>query len=111
MVHQMKLWKGPFDAIRSGRKRVELRLNDPKRQKIQPGDQIVFTQTESGEQIRAEVLEKLVFPDFQQLYQEISAEEMGYAPGETPDFRDMERFYSREQIQAFGTAAIRIRLL
>ena len=47
--HSMKLKPLPFAAIQSGKKVLELRLNDEKRQKIKIGDTIVFTQTETGE--------------------------------------------------------------
>lgn len=46
MTHHMKLNPSPYAAIKSGRKNIELRLNDEKRQKIQVGDEIIFTNTQ-----------------------------------------------------------------
>lgn len=44
MLHQMKLKSEPFYKIKSGSKIIELRLNDVKRQQVQVGDFIEFTQ-------------------------------------------------------------------
>ena len=42
MQHELKLQPKYFDFIKDGTKRIELRLNDAKRQQIQIGDTIVF---------------------------------------------------------------------
>ena len=42
MIHEMKLNKEPFEKIRDGKKTIELRLNDEKRQRVRVGDSIVF---------------------------------------------------------------------
>ena len=49
MIHKLNLNAVPFERIKSGRKTIELRLYDEKRQKIQAGDDIIFTSTETGE--------------------------------------------------------------
>ena len=56
MAHKMNLNPEPFAMIRSGQKTIELRLNDEKRQKINVGDSIEFTQIETGEKLTAEVI-------------------------------------------------------
>ena len=48
MTHEMKLQDGPFRLFEEGKKRVEVRLLDEKRQKIRVGDAILFHR-ESGE--------------------------------------------------------------
>ena len=50
-THQLKLATEPFDAIVSGKKTIESRLYDEKRQKIQLGDEIVFTNRDNPGQI------------------------------------------------------------
>ena len=52
-VHNMKLHHAPFDMIRRGEKTIELRLYDEKRRLIEVGDRIVFTDTSTGETLRA----------------------------------------------------------
>ena len=49
-THQLRLATEPYDAIVSGKKTIESRLYDEKRQKIQIGDQIIFTNREDPSQ-------------------------------------------------------------
>ena len=48
MKHSMKLNPAPFGLIKAGKKTVEMRLFDEKRQRIKAGDIIEFTNTRSG---------------------------------------------------------------
>ena len=57
-VHFMNLYPASFDAIRTGRKTVEMRLNDEKRQMIKIGDLIRFTNTVTDEILTVKVVEK-----------------------------------------------------
>ena len=50
MIHKMNLNPEPFERILSGRKTIELRLNDEKRRLIKVGDKIEFIQTEETNQ-------------------------------------------------------------
>ena len=47
MIHSMNLAPSPFEMIASGKKTIELRLNDEKRRKIQIEDFIQFTNVKS----------------------------------------------------------------
>ncbi len=107
-AHQMKLRPAPFAAIQSGHKTVELRLNDGKRQKIKIGDTIVFTQTETGEQLHAEVIGLRRYPDFEAMYAAEDPLTMGYSEGETADPKDMSQYYTEDEIKRYGTLAIEI---
>ena len=42
MIHEMKLQPEYFNFILNGTKRIEIRLNDEKRQNIKLGDKIKF---------------------------------------------------------------------
>lgn len=58
MVHHMKLKPAPFYQMRKGAKTIELRLYDPKRQRIKVGDQIEFSNTQDKmEKFRVQVNE------------------------------------------------------
>ncbi|MDY0407970.1 DUF3850 domain-containing protein [Paracerasibacillus soli] len=48
MLHKMSLYIAPFQSIKSGRKTVEVRLNDEKRRKVNIGDTIEFTKIPEG---------------------------------------------------------------
>ncbi len=108
-AHQMKLRPIPFAAIQSGRKTLELRLYDEKRQKIKIGDTIVFTQTETGETIRAVVVDIRKYPDFEAMYAAENPMAMGYNEGETADPKDMSQYYTEDEIKRYGTLAIEIK--
>lgn len=108
-THQMKLRPAPFAAIQSGHKTLELRLNDGKRQKIKVGDSIVFTQTETGETLRAVVLDIHKYPDFEAMYAVEDPIAMGYNEGETANPKDMSQYYKEDEIKRYGTLAIEIK--
>lgn len=108
-THLMKLQPAPFAAIQSGRKTLELRLNDEKRQKIKVGDTIVFTQTETGETLRAVVLSIHKYPDFEAMYGVEDPVAMGYNEGETANPKDMSQYYKEDEIKKYGTLAIEIK--
>ena len=68
-THQLKLATEPFNAIISGNKTIESRLYDTKRQKIQIGDRIIFTNRDNSEQTAtAEVVGLLRYATFRDLF-------------------------------------------
>ena len=68
-THQLKLATEPFNAIISGDKTIESRLYDTKRQKIQIGDRIIFTNRDNSEQtVTAEVVGLLRYATFRDLF-------------------------------------------
>lgn len=111
MIHHMKLSRGPFLAIQSGIKDIEMRLHDEKRQRINAGDLICFTYPKTGETITALVLEKLVYPDFSYIYQRFPKERLGYSADEIASPVDMTQYYPEDEIIKWGVAALVIRLI
>ena len=111
MIHHMKLSRGPFRAIQSGIKDIEMRLHDEKRQRINAGDLICFTYPKTGETITALVLEKLVYPDFSYIYQLFPKERLGYSADEIASPVDMTQYYPEDEIIKWGVAALVIRLI
>ena len=68
-THQLKLATEPFNAIISGNKTIESRLYDAKRQRIQIGDRIIFTNRDNSEQtIATEVVGLLRYATFRDLF-------------------------------------------
>ena len=108
-THLMKLQPAPFAAIQSGHKTLELRLNDSKRQRIKIGDVILFTQTETGEQLHTEVIDLRRYPDFEAMYAVENPLSMGYNEGEMADPKDMSQYYMEDEIKKYGTLAIEIK--
>lgn len=112
MTHKMTLQPSPFEAIKAGTKTIELRLYDEKRKRIAPGDEIVFTEAESGEEMTAKVVELYVFDSFDELYASLALTECGYtaenASSASPE--DMEAYYTKEEQKKHKVVGIRISL-
>ncbi len=113
-LHRMKLDHDAYVKVENGSKTVELRLNDEKRRKIEAGDIIRFEdRSDEGEVLFAEVMEKLFFPTFRELYSSLSLREIGYTeeeiPRASPD--DMLKYYSEEEQAKYGVVGIRINVM
>lgn len=111
MLYKMKLNSAPFIKIRSGKKTVELRLYDEKRQKLKNGDKIEFTNIKTGESLVCNVKRLHIFPSFEELYEHFDKISIGYDEDETADFKDMEKYYSKEDENKYGTVGIEIELM
>jgi ASC-1-like (ASCH) protein len=113
MMNKMNLNPEPFKMICSGQKTIELRLNDEKRQKINVGDSIEFTQTETGEKLTAEVIAIHRFDSFAALYQKLPLLKCGYkkADIETAKPEDMDLYYTPEQQAKYGVLGIEIKII
>lgn len=69
MLHHMKLQSEPFHKIKNGRKTIELRLNDEKRQQVRVGDFIEFSQMDDPSQrLTVRVIALHHFDSFAELY-------------------------------------------
>lgn len=56
MTHYMNLCSEPFNSIKDKEKIYELRLLDPKRQKVKVGDIIIFTNLDNKETLSVKVV-------------------------------------------------------
>lgn len=113
MQHTMGLYKSPFNSIKSGKKTVEVRLNDTKIRKINIGDSIKFTKVpEDSETLTVEVLKLREFPTFKQMYETILASDFDTVE-DSIDLMVQQTYeiYSPEQEKEWGTLAITIKLL
>ena len=111
MKHYMNLCPEPFEMIRSGKKTIELRLNDEKRQAISVGDTIVFTNTKnSGNQIFAVVTALHKFKDFKELYENLPLLKCGYTEDDIDSAKpeDMNIYYSKELEEKYGALGIEL---
>ncbi len=111
MRHTMNLQPAPMQMIRSGRKNIELRLYDEKRQRISIGDTIEFTNTENSKDVLRVVVKNMyVFGSFDELYRKLPLLECGYTEAniDLASALDMEQYYSKEQQSKYGVVGIRI---
>ena len=108
MTHYMNLWDDSFQAIKEGRKTVEMRLNDEKRSCIKINDTIEFSNTTTQEKISCKVINIYRYSDFAELYKHHSKTSIGYAEDETADPDDMFSYYTREDIKKYGVVGIEV---
>lgn len=108
MTHYMKLQPVPFDKTAEGKKKIELRLFDEKRKKISVGDMLVFRNNENLDLITATVKALHTFPDFTELYKTLPLTLCGYDEGEEAEPSDMERYYTKEDINKYGAVGIEL---
>ncbi len=108
MLHEMKLYKKPFEQIKQGTKTIELRLFDEKRQKIRPFDDIRFTDITTGETLTVKVYALHIYADFRELYRHFDKIQLGYDHEEKCCYEDMYAYYSAENIEKYGVLAIEL---
>ncbi len=110
MTHKMKLQKSPFDSIKCGLKRVEMRLYDEKRQLIKIGDEIEFTLFDGDDTVYCMVEGINRFDDFSKLYKHYDKSMLGYTDTQVASPKDMAQYYDDEEINKYGVVAIEIKL-
>lgn len=109
-THQLKLATEPFNAIISGNKTIESRLYDTKRQKIQIGDRIIFTNRDNSEQtVTAEVVGLLRYATFHDLFSHNNPRKFG---GDNVEWLEnqISEFYSIEDQKVYGVIGIEFKV-
>ena len=109
-THQLKLATEPFNAIISGNKTIESRLYDAKRQKIQIGDRIIFTNRDNSEQTAiAEVVGLLRYATFRDLFSHNNPRKFG---GDNVEWLEnqISEFYSIEDQKIYGVIGIEFKV-
>lgn len=106
----MKLQPRPFEAIKSGAKDIELRLNDEKRRQLNVGDTISFSKLpDQTETIVAEVVGLLHYPTFAALVEDFAPQRMG-GTDKASIVEGMAEYYSIEEQAELGVVGIRLKL-
>jgi len=109
--HALQLATEPFEAITSGKKTIESRLYDEKRQKINIGDELVFTNRESTDQtVTVRVVGLLRYTTFHDLFAHNEPAKFG---GESVEWLEnqINEFYSVEEQRENGVIGIEFELL
>ena len=109
-THQLKLATEPFNAIISGNKTIESRLYDAKRQRIQIGDRIIFTNRDNSEQtVTAEVVGLLRYATFRDLFSHNNPRKFG---GDNVEWLEnqISEFYSIEDQKIYGVIGIEFKV-
>lgn len=99
-------------AIKEGRKTIESRLYDEKRQQITIGDEIIFSESEHPENsIRTKVIELLRHPTFEELFSQHDSKLFGGERNQDQLLERIKQFYSDADEQKYGVVGIQIALI
>lgn len=108
----MKLGHEPFVAISEGRKAIESRLYDEKRQHIAIGDEIIFSESKNPENtIRTRVIDLLRYPTFKELFSKHDSKLFGGERNQDKLLEQIKQFYSDADEQKYGVVGIQIALI
>lgn len=110
MEHILKLQPKYFDYINDGTKRIELRLYDEKRQKINIGDTIIFQKEPELEiTIKVKVIGLLRYDTFEDLFKDFDIKIMADNSMTKQELLEaLEEFYTPEKQKQYGVLGIRI---
>ncbi len=111
MKHNMKLNNEPYNKICYGDKDIEMRLYDEKRQLINIGDIITFTNIDTLDSFDVRVICLHKCSSFERLYENFNKVRLGYKEDEVAIPEHMEKYYSREEIEKYGVVGIEISVI
>ena len=109
MIHKMRLVDFAFREIKIGKKDIEVRLNDEKRQLIKVGDMIEFTNLDTGEIIKVMVTNLYKYDTFKELFNSFPHSRLGLSDND--DEKIMNNFYTLEEQKKYGALGIEIKLI
>lgn len=113
MIHEMKLQPEYFNFILNGTKRIEIRLNDEKRQNIKLGDKIKFLkEPDLNESFEAQVIGLLRYNSFEETFKDYDISILSDKSMTKEELISvLEQFYTKEKQEKYGVLGIRIELI
>lgn len=106
-VHAMKLENTSFEKIVSGKKTIEIRLCDAKRQIIEKNDRIIMQNRQTGISIEVVVTKLLHAATFKEILEATSPQEHGHA-NVHDGLKALYQYYTPTQEQQYGVIGIGI---
>ena len=102
-----------FENVKHGTKNVEIRVNDEKRRQLKIGDKITFLKRPDDTESMDAIVEDLkYYKNFKELIDDYTVEELyskEYSKVEL--LLLLKKFYSDEEIDKYGTVAIRFKIV
>lgn len=112
MIHNMKLNTEPFNNIENGLKRIELRLFDEKRSKINLGDTIIFTDVlDKNRVLKTTVSGLLRYSTFEDLFKDIDFSLTGPCDSLEEKLNSIYQIYTKESEEKYGVLAISVKVI
>lgn len=112
-MHEMKLQPKYYDFIKSGTKRIEIRLSDEKRKKIKVGDTIRFYKMpELKEYIDTKVIKLHKYNSFNEMFNNFDISILSDKSMTKEELINvLEEFYTKEKQEEYGVLGIEIELI
>ena len=111
MIHTMRLDQTHYNRIKMGSKSVEIRLYDEKRQNLNIGDGIIFSDIENLKDITKVNIEKIRrFDDFSNLFQNYDSSSLWVNISQEKHINSMYQYYKPEQEKLYWVCAIEFSL-
>ncbi len=98
-----------FEQIANGTKTIEVRLNDPKRQKLTVGDHIQFINNDIPDNMIIKTIKDISkYPALAELFKNISLVDAGYPVNTSSEEAtlDTSQYYDPSEEKQFGVIAI-----
>lgn len=113
MTHEMKLNPVAFEMIKSGQKRIEVRLLDEKRKLIKVGDEVVFLKLpEMTDKLSARVIDLYKYNNFRTLYSKFPAKDFGGEGWSVDELvENIYQYYSIQEEKLYGVVGIKLSLI
>lgn len=112
MQHEMGLNEKPFNNMKSGAKKIELRLYDEKRAKLKLGDTIRFLKTpDKIESLDVKITGLLRYNSFEDLFKDIDYNISGPADSLSQKMESIRKIYTLEEEQEKGILAIHVEVI
>ena len=109
MIHEMQLNEKPFNNIDKGIKKIELRLYDEKRAKINLNDYIIFKNiADSTQTLKVKVVGLLRYNTFEDLFKDVDYNICGPANSLSEKLINIHKIYSEEEEKKYGILAIHV---
>ena len=104
----LKLIDEVFELVKSGSKRVEIRLYDEKRRKFKKDDTFSFSKlSNENEKIYAKVIDVSVYETFSELVNKYQLEDMYFKESSKEELlKLLNSIYSKEDEEKYGVCAI-----
>lgn len=108
--HEFRMHPGPFQSVKTGKKTIESRLLDEKRQKIKLGDRLVFvSRANSQDSVTAEVAGLLHFATFRELFESRPVAQFNKASVEDL-LNEVYQYYTTDDEERLGVVGIEFKI-
>ena len=111
MLYRMKLQPMLFEYVKSGTKRIELRLNDKKRAAVQLEDEIEFLKEPNlDESIKTKVCGLLRYKSFLELFEDFDISVLADNSMTKEELlKELEKYYTKEKQLQYGVLGIKFK--